>query len=140
MLIPKMLRKSGVLVFDILDKKAGSLRAEDEDQDQISIDADSPLFSEYGDEFDLNYEVQYNYDETRDLFIASVNLHIEAQSGATEIKENIDMGAFSIDKIITQLEDIGFDVAAFAFSTSTSDPVRKRTPDETEAVIVARKC
>jgi len=56
----------------------------------------------------------------------SLNLRIE---GVTKIRESIDMGDFSIDEII---EDIGFDVAAF--------PVRKRTPDETEAIIVAVKC
>jgi ubiquinone/menaquinone biosynthesis C-methylase UbiE len=131
-----ILQKNGVLVFDVLDKKAVSLQADGDGFEQISIDPDSTLFSQYGGEFDLNYNVQWNYNESRELFTVTINLRIEGQNGVTDIKENMDMGAFSIDEIISQMEDIGFDVVAFS---RTFDQIRKRSDDETKAIIVATK-
>lgn len=132
----KILKKGGLLIFDILDKKAGRPRAKEESWEEISLNADSPLFAQYGDEFEIDYDVQWNYHENQQLFNISINLSIDSQKGRTELQENMAMGAFSIDTIISYMEDIGFEVNAFSGS---SQPSKKLSDNETEAIIVAIK-
>ncbi len=131
-----ILRKSGVLIFDMLDKGPVSLNVREDRPEQISIDADSPLFSEYGDEFNLSYDVQWNYSESRQLFTVSINLRIEGRNGITEIEDHMNMGAFSISEITRQMEEIGFGVTMYS---RTADHIGALSDGETEAIIVATK-
>jgi len=130
------LEKGGVLIFDVLDKKADSPQVDSENPEEISIDPDSQLFTEYGDEFDLDYDVQWHYIENKGLFVISIHLRIDSEKGVKEIQETIDMGAFSIDEIIDTLKKIGFQLTAFSKKANT---IKVLSSNETEAIIVAVK-
>jgi len=130
------LKKDGILIFDMVDKRAVSLQAIDKNVDEISIEPDSSLIAQYGNEFDLDYEVQWNYNENRDIFVISIDVRIENQYGIKHIQKSIDMGAFFISDIIIEMLGIGFKVTVF----SEKDNIMKALSDnDTEAIIVATR-
>lgn len=134
-----MLRPSGILIFDALSKDDGAgppYRADRDPMAQIVIDPDSALFSRYGDEFDLSYDVQWNLAESEDLFLVTFEIEIACQNGTERIVKRMDMGAFSNHQIIDLLREAGFEAGEHASPWSYAD---LRPDDGRGSIFLVRK-
>ena len=131
-----LLNPSGILVFDILDRSIDTQSAKPGNIEDIDLDPDSPLFSRYSDEFEVSYDVRWSCSDSKERLLVSVSLIVEDRGNVEKMEETMEMGAFSIDRVIDCMREIGFNVRAFVKS---STHVQERAGNEAEAVIVAVK-